>query len=260
MTRPLVSILLLAFGLAGCASTPGKVRGDRPPEVPVEVGEPTAEAAAGQEELARAIELFDGGELEAAEVRLLAFRQTHPENAAAALYLGRIYFEQQRYAESVGELEAAVALDDTEVEHYLWLGRALGERIHKVVFLLQVPMAKRILAAFTRAVELDPDSVRGHLALARFYSEAPPFAGGDREKALHHAAELIRLDPLEGYLRRAAIYERFGEADLAERDLLSALGALLAGRPDHPQAEVALERLVQELAGGAGAAGGSPPE
>ncbi len=247
MTRPLLPTLLLALAFAGCATAPGKSPGDLPREPPVAVEEP-AEATA-DEGLTPAIELFDAGDLTAAEEQLLAVRQADPENATAALYLGRIYFEQERHAESVAEFEAAVALDDTEVEHYLWLGRALGERIHKVVFLLQVPMAKRILATFIRAVELDPDSVRGHLALARFYSEAPPLAGGDRDKSLHHAAELIRLDPLAGHLRRSAIYERFGEVDLAERELLAALSALLAERPDHPQAEAALERLVERLGG-----------
>ncbi len=244
MTKPLLSILLLVLALTGCATTPGKVPGDLPREAPAAIEEP---AVAADDDLTQALELFDAGDLAAAEEQLLALRQARPESATAALYLGRIYFEQERYAESVAELEAAVALDDTEVEHYLWLGRALGERIHKVVFLLQVPMAKRILATFRRAIELDPDSVRGHLALARFYSEAPPFAGGDRDQALHHAAELIRLDPLAGHLRRAAIYERFGEGDFAERELLAALAALLAERPDHPEAEAALERLAERL-------------
>ncbi len=246
MKKPLVPSLLLVLTLTGCATTPDgrKAPGDFPGETPVAVEEP---AATADDDLARAIELFDAGDFDAAAEQLLALRQADPENAAAALTLGRVYFEQQRYAESVAELEAAVALDDTEVEHYLWLGRALGERIHKVVFLLQVPMAKRILAIFTRAVELEPDSVRGHLALARFYSEAPPMAGGDRDQALHHAAELIRLDPLAGHLRRASIYERFGEVDLAERELLAALAALLEERPDHPEAEAALERLAERL-------------
>ncbi len=258
MTKPLVATLLLVLGLAACATTPGEAPVDLPPE-PLA----TETLAEPEEDLARAIELFDGGELEAAEEKLLALRQARPQDATAALYLGRIYFEQGRYAESVAQFEAAVALDDDEVEHLLWLGRALGERIHKVVFLLQVPMAKRILATFTRAIELDPDSVRGHLALARFYSEAPPFAGGDRDKALHHAAELIRLDPLEGYLRRASIHQRFGEEDLAERDLVAALGALLAARDDHPEARAAVERLAKRLdhpGGETPPAAGSPPE
>lgn len=187
-----------------------------PPDVPVALPKP-------EDRLARAIGHFDAGELATAEEMLVKLREQEPANATAALYLGRVYFDWERYGPAVDQLEVAVALDGEEVDHYLWLGKALGERIHRVLFLQQAPMARRILAVFIRAVELDPDSVPGHIALARFYSEAPAFVGGDRDKSLHHAAELIRLAPVEGHFLLSSIHQLFGELEVAEQELLRAI-------------------------------------
>ncbi len=193
-----------------------------------------------------AVELYRDGELRRAEEILRQLRQSQPERAEVALYLGRVHFERQRYGEAVAELEAATVLDGAEVEHWLWLGRAMGEHVHEVLFLRKLPMAKRIHQIFLRAVELDPDSVRGHTALARFYSEAPAIAGGDRDRSLHHAAELIRLDPVEGHRLLSSIYLRFEEPEAATRELRAAIAALEADG-DREDAEVTLAEMRQRL-------------
>lgn len=235
MTRLLIPAFL-ALSLAGCATTMRKTEPHVPPVAPVR---PIAEP-----ELAAAVRHFEAGELDAAEKLLAAYREAHPESAEAAFYLGRVHYQRQRYPRAIDQLEAAVALDDGDVDYYLWLGKALADQVHRAFFFQKLPMAKRIHAVYERAVELAPERIEGHIALARFYSEAPAFAGGDRDKSLHHAREVIRLDPVEGHLLLAAIYELFGELEPAIREYEAAL-ALDADRGD---ARESLAKLRQRQA------------
>jgi tetratricopeptide (TPR) repeat protein len=229
----LITVLCLGALAAGCSS----VR--RPPEEPViEVAPPSSFEAA--------VKLYQAGELDRAEAILAGLRQSEPENARVALYLGRVHFEQKRYGEAVDQLEAAVALDDSDVDNWLWLGRALGEHVHEVLFFRKLPMAKHIHQVFLRAVELDPDSVEGQTALARFYSEAPAIAGGDRDKSLYHAGELIRLDPVAGHKLLSSIYVRFHEPEAAVRELRLAIEALAADG-DRKGAEEELAEMRRHL-------------
>lgn len=231
-------IIALTFGVlaAGCSSV------HRAPEEPViEVAPPSS--------FETAVEFYEAGELERAEESLLELRGNQPESAEVALYLGRVYFEQQRLGDAVLQLEAAVALDDNDADTWLWLGRALGEHVQRVLFFRKLPMAKRIHQVFLRAVELDPDSVEGHTALARFYSEAPAIAGGHRGKSLRHAAELIRLDPVAGHRLLSSIYVLFQEPEQAARELLLAIEALEADgdREDVAETLAEIRRRLHEL-------------
>jgi tetratricopeptide (TPR) repeat protein len=175
--------------------------------------------------LHQAIALYEAGDFAAAEARLHPLRTTHPNNAQAALYLGRVYFATENYAEAVDELQHTVDLEGDLALHHLWLGRALGEQVHRVPAVLKLPLAKRIHAAFLQALELDPERTETHLALARFYSEAPPFAGGDPAAARRHAQRLTELDPPAGYRLQGSLFERLeqlGEAETAYRTAIEA--------------------------------------
>jgi predicted Zn-dependent protease len=214
----------------------------RPPEEPVvETAPPSS--------FETAVELYEDGELDRAEAILRELRVSEPENALAAQVLGRVHFEQKRYGEAVDQLEAAVALDGSDVDHWLWLGRALGEHVHEVLFFRKLPMAKHIHQVFLRAVELDPDSVEGQTALARFYSEAPAIAGGDRDKSLYHAGELIRLDPVAGHELLSSIYVRFRQPEAAVAELRLAIEALEADvdREDAGEELEEMRRRLEEL-------------
>ena len=58
----------------------------------------------------------------------------------------------------------------------------------EVNFMQQGMLAGRMLAAFKRSVEIDPDHLPGYIGLSRYYQSAPAIAGGSMEKA-------IELDP-----------------------------------------------------------------
>lgn len=146
-----------------------------------------------------------------------------PESNLAQELLGRALFGQGRQEEAVDAFEAAIAIDGERADSHIWLGRSLAERIDQVPMLGRLPVAQRLHAAFLRAAELEPQRPAVHLALARFYSEAPPFAGGNPEKARYHVDRLLQLDPPSGHRNLAGILEREEKLEEAEREYLRAL-------------------------------------
>lgn len=225
--RHLLSPLLL-LTVAGCSTTapPTVTAPPATPQPPPVTDSPeTAPETALETALERAIELYTAKEFKIAEPQLLSLRKTHPENARVALYLGRVYFATERYREAVDQFQHAVDLEGDVALHHLWLGRTLGEQVQQIPTLQRLPLARRLHATFLRAVELDPESAEAHLALARFYSEAPPFAGGDPAAAQRHAERLAELDPAAGHRLQGRWFERdkkFDEAEAAYRAAITA--------------------------------------
>ena len=211
----LLSWTPLACSLLACTSTP----------TPTPRASDTSIAELPERSSERAVALLETGDLATAEEILVELQGTEPDNPSVALLLGRVFFEGERFSEAIDQFQNLVRLDDEVALHHLWLGRALGEHVQRVPSLQRLPLARRLHDTFRRAVELDPESAEAHLALARFYSEAPAFAGGNRALAQTHAERLIQLDPPRGHLRMGLILENWGRADEAREHVLAALDA-----------------------------------
>jgi tetratricopeptide (TPR) repeat protein len=227
MHRSILPLLLL-LAAAGCAT--------RAPRIPP----PPAAVADGFES---GVRLLEAGHAAEAEAALQAHLERHPEDAEASLYLGRAVLAQERWQDAVDRFQDAVDLAPESVDAYLWLGKALAERIERMPVFGKMPVAQRIRAVYERAAELDPDRYEPHVALARFYSEAPAFAGGDPAQALHHAEELRRIEPLRGELMLGRLHERWGQLEEAAAAYRAALGI----EPGHPEATAGLERVEGKM-------------
>lgn len=169
--------------------------------------------------------LLEREDFSTAEEEARAAVEQRPESALAQELLGRALFGQGRQVEAIEAFEAAIAIDEKRADAHMWLGRSLAERIDQVPVLGRLPVAQRLHAAFLRAAELDPQRPAVHLALARFYSEAPPFAGGNPEKARHHVDLLLPLDPPAGHRTLAGILEREEKLEEAEQEYVRAVEA-----------------------------------
>src|SRR5690606_25455828 len=67
------------------------------------------------------------------------------------------------------------------------------------------PVYMKSLEDNKKAVALDPDNIGSHIGLARYYSNAPEIAGGSMKLAKEHAAEVLRIEPYQGYIEQALI-------------------------------------------------------
>ena len=102
-------------------------------------------------------------------------------------------------------LEDKIKLQGESAQLRYLLGGANGIKALQVNKMFSITYVKAMLENFKRALMLDPN----HLPALEAYIEAlcmvPSLLGGDMDKAHLFAAQLMRLDPVQGYFTKAFI-------------------------------------------------------
>jgi tetratricopeptide (TPR) repeat protein len=96
---------------------------------------------------------------------------------------GMRYYEAQDFAAAAREFKVATTMVPTNDEYAHWLGKAYGRQAERAAWFKAIKLAKLSRAALERAVELNPQNWDAVHDLARYYTAAPGFLGGDRLKA-----------------------------------------------------------------------------
>ena len=143
-------------------------------------------------DVAQGVQLFAERHTAEAQRFFDAFVRAQPENPVALFYLGRIAFEEQRYAQAIEQLEKAVHFDENNSDYHLWLGRAYGHEAQRSAALRQPFLARKVKEHFEKAVELNPDNLDARVDLQEYYEKAPVIFGGGVEKAQQQAQEIAR--------------------------------------------------------------------
>jgi tetratricopeptide (TPR) repeat protein len=165
-------------------------------------------AAADSAELAACVRSFEARDYEQVQGCFAAYVARQPGDALALSYLGRTCFERRLAPEAIKWLERAVAIAPGRSEFHDWLGRAYGIAAERAAVVRQLDLAVRARQQFERSVELDPANLDALEDLVEFEVQAPPLLGGSLDKALRHAGEVERRDPLRGRLARAEVLLR----------------------------------------------------
>ncbi len=195
-----------------------------------------AEASA----VAAARQLFDGGRNAEAQAAWEKIAAAEPQNAEAVYYLGATTLRLKHPVESVKLLERATQLDGGNSSYFRVLGDAYGAMTQQASLFSKGRWARKCLAAYDRAIALDPDSVDARLARFDYYWHVPAIAGGGMDKAYAEAGEIRRRDPVRGAQALADLYasdKRYDEA-------FAVIDDLIARRPDHMPAHYQLGRLA----------------
>ncbi len=121
-------------------------------------------------------------------------------------YLGRLalWFDDEPTA--LLHLERAVRLAPQQARNQNALGDACGLAAQNANIFAKLGWAKRCLAAYERAVELEPQNPAWRWSLVGYYCIAPRVAGGGAEKAYAQAKEIRRLDVAAGRVAFATLY------------------------------------------------------
>lgn len=130
--------------------------------------------------------------------------------------------EREDSEKAVEYAEKAIELNDSCSQYYYWLGRAYGLKAQQAAIFGKIPNAKKCKNAWIKAVELDPENLDARIGLFNYYLQAPGIAGGGKEKARKEAEEIMNLDPVEGYVALAQIYESEGNYPEAEKEYIQA--------------------------------------
>jgi tetratricopeptide (TPR) repeat protein len=166
-----------------------------------------------------------------------------PQNAEAHFLLGRALLNQDKAEEAVPVLEKATALAPDNSEYFNRLGDAYGRSAQKAGVLSRLGWARKCLAAYEKAVALDPKNVDAHDSLMNFYAQAPGFAGGGMDKAYAQAQEIKQLDPVRG----RAVFAQLYVADKKYDQAFGLLADTLKEKPDDYTALYQTGRLAAIL-------------
>lgn len=208
------------------------------------------------EEIDRLVREGKLAEAAAGATRLVA---SHPNDAQAHALLGRVRLAQKDGPEAMRAFERASQLNPADSEIQRGLGDACANAIETAGLLAKFRIAKACLAAYERAVELDPANHAARFSLVGFLAGAPALYGGSMAKAWRQAAELKRLAPASGHLalgmlhvaekefdRAFAEFEATAKLDPANYMALYQIGRLAAMRGEH--VDRGLQAMQQALA------------
>lgn len=145
------------------------------------------------------------------------------QNAEQFYRAGRDAMQRGDLDKAVEQFEKAVAAKPKESDYHFWLGNAYGMAAMKASMVKQAGYAKKTLASFEKAVQLDPNNIEARFGLIDYYMRAPGFMGGSHEKAMQQAAEIKKREALAGHRAYARIYMRQKKNDLARKELVEAV-------------------------------------
>jgi len=148
----------------------------------------------------RGIQIFNAGNYPEARAALLPFGERDPN---AAFYLGKLEMEENDADAAVEWFERAVRMNPRNSVYYDWLGRAYGTQAqHASKFRLPF-LARKTKNAWETALALDPDNLDVRDDLIIYYTRAPGFLGGSKEKSREMALEIRKRNPYRGSIATA---------------------------------------------------------
>jgi cytochrome c-type biogenesis protein CcmH/NrfG len=145
------------------------------------------------------------------------------ESAQAYCLTGRDRFMLGDYKQATEAFERAFAVEPSNAEYALWLGRSFGRRAETAFPFAAPKYAAEARGWFEKAVALDPDDEEALSDLFDYYLEAPGFLGGGYDKAERIAKRIGTRDPAEGLLAQAELADRRKQFDTAAEKLRRAI-------------------------------------
>jgi len=121
---------------------------------------------------------------------------------------GRASLDRKDPQAALTLLEKAVAESPRSAEAHYLLGVAYGRLAEKASIFRQPALARHTRDEFERAVRLDPNHLEARFALVQYYTVAPAFLGGSRQKALQQTEQIRERDASAGNQALAFVTSR----------------------------------------------------
>jgi tetratricopeptide (TPR) repeat protein len=158
--------------------------------------------------------------------RLLQMQlSTNPHDAFAHQLLCRVFYSEDLADAAIEQCEAAAADAPSSSESQMWLGRAYGMKASGANPVSAFRLARKVVAAFERAVELDPRNVAALSDLGEYYVAAPGIVGGGLDKARQLAARMMPIAPSKAHRILAMAAEKNSDPATAEAEFRRAVDA-----------------------------------
>lgn len=165
---------------------------------------------------------LDQGRLDDAETKLLAHLKASPHDTVANQLLCRAFYAEELADNAIFACEVAVADSHSDnalaSQNEMWLGRAYGLKASNTNPIQAFRLARRVVAAFEQAVELDPNNFAALSDLGEYYVDAPSIVGGGLDKADRLAARLMPVSVTKAHRLLAMIAEKRSNNSIAEAE------------------------------------------
>jgi tetratricopeptide (TPR) repeat protein len=142
--------------------------------------------------LDQAVVALKAGQTEKA-IDLFKAQKNNPD---AMLYLAEIYLNTD-LDEAEDWIEKAVKTNVNDAQAYYVRGAIMGRQASGSIF-SALSYAEKSVNSFTKAVELQPDSIKYRKGLMQFHTGAPSIAGGDLDIGKVQIEKIRQLDPKAG--------------------------------------------------------------
>jgi Tfp pilus assembly protein PilF len=160
---------------------------------------------------------------------LRATLAANPGDALAHQLLCRVFYAQDEADDAIHQCELAVstapATGELASDNNLWLGRAYGMKARHAGPIAGFTLARKVEASFSRAVELNPDSVAALNDLGEYYVAAPFVMGGGSDKAHALAARMMPRFPGAAHRLLARLADSDNNLAAAESEFKQAVAA-----------------------------------
>jgi tetratricopeptide (TPR) repeat protein len=193
---------------------------------------PIAEIAAADRSLgpdAAAYHALQEGRSDAAAALLRATLAANPADATARQLLCRVFYAQDDADNAIHQCELAVstapANSEQASDNNLWLGRAYGMKARHAGPIAGFTLARKVVASFTRAVELNSSNVAALNDLGEYYVAAPFLIGGGTDKAHALAARMMPRFPWAAHRLLARLADSGNDLTTAESEFKQAVAA-----------------------------------
>ncbi len=174
-------------------------------------------------EIERVTDLLQSGKTEQAQKLLKEMLRENETLADARYLLGVIHLMRGDYERAIEELERAIAINGNDYTYYERLGDAYGLKAQKGNIFSALFVIGDMRSSWEKAIELKPDVVSARERLFTYYLVAPGIAGGDMDKALMLAGEVVKLNPVRGHLLLGRYYQKSEEMAKAEQEYMTAV-------------------------------------
>lgn len=171
------------------------------------------------------MDVFRSGKVDEAIKSLNSRVASNPNDARAYADLCRVYGSLGAYDDAIQSCTRATQLAPNIAEYHLWLGRAYGDKADSSGPFAAIGWAKKTVAEFERAVQLDPADVQARADLAEYYREAPGLVGGGNDKARIIVDGTEKYDPAAAAVMRAQFALKDKDYSTAEREATKAIQA-----------------------------------
>jgi pentatricopeptide repeat protein len=145
-------------------------------------------------------------------------------DARGSFFAGCVAFADGRFGPAADAFQRAVEADASNAVAHFYLGRAYGAQAQRASIFGKPSLARKTKREFDRALQLDPEYLDVREGLVEYYTQAPGFLGGSKDKARAQIEEIRRRDTWWGgfVVARIAAREKDWPTAVREYDRLTA--------------------------------------